>query len=85
MGRERDLRLQVYGGRRYLVHLAALGQTLLAKLPNDYRQVSEAVSFGTPLAASSNNLLHARYRKMVTDLLGLRLAEAGRLVEARVP
>ncbi|MGD0303990.1 MAG: hypothetical protein ABSC71_04080 [Candidatus Acidiferrales bacterium] len=65
--------------------LAALGQTLLAKLPNDYRQVSEAVSFGTPLEASSNNLLHARYRKMVTDLLGLRSAEAGRLVEARVP
>lgn len=65
--------------------LAALDQTLLAKLPNDYRQVSEAVSFGTPLAGSSNNLLHARYRKMVSDLFGLRAAEAGRVVEARVP
>jgi pilus assembly protein CpaE len=68
----------VFAARR----LASLGQPILAKLPNDYRQVSEAVSFGTPLAASSNNLLHARYRKMATDLLSLRPVEAARGVEA---
>jgi pilus assembly protein CpaE len=61
--------------------LAALGQTILAKLPNDYRQVSEAVSFGTPLAASSNNLLHSRYRKMAGDLLGSRASDSVRVVE----
>jgi pilus assembly protein CpaE len=61
--------------------LAALKQTLLAKLPNDYRQVSEAVSFGTPLAASSNNQLHARYRKMAADLLSPRPVEAPRSAE----
>ncbi len=61
--------------------LATLGQPILAKLPNDYRQVSEAVSFGTPLAASSNNLLHSRYRKMASDLLGSRAGESVRTVE----
>ena len=62
--------------------LGVLSQTLLARLPNDYRQVSEAVTFGAPVAASSNNLLYARYRKMAADLLGLKPAEVGRSFES---
>jgi pilus assembly protein CpaE len=55
--------------------VGTLSRTFLARLPNDYRQVSEAVSFGTPIAASSNNLLHARYRKMAMDVLGLQVLD----------
>jgi pilus assembly protein CpaE len=62
--------------------VGALSQTFLARLPNDYRQVSEAVTFGAPIAASSHNLLYARYRKMAADLLGLKATEVGRGVEA---
>ena len=62
--------------------LGALSQTFLARLPNDYRQVSEAVTFGAPIGASSNNLLYARYRKMAADLLGLKPSEVGRGAEA---
>ncbi len=58
--------------------VAALQQTILARLPNDYRQVSEAINFGTPLAASSNNALLARYRKMAAELLGLESSDATR-------
>jgi pilus assembly protein CpaE len=65
--------------------VAALSKTFLARLPNDYRQVSEAVSFGTPIGGSSNNLLYARYRKMATDLLGLRPAEQMRAAESGAP
>jgi pilus assembly protein CpaE len=64
---------------------AGAARNFLARLPNDYRQVSEAVTFGTPIAGSSNNLLYARYRKMAGDLLGLRGAEQVRGVEAGAP
>jgi pilus assembly protein CpaE len=65
--------------------VGALSQTFLARLPNDYRQVSEAVSFGTPIAASSNNALYARYRKMATDVLGLPASEPVRGSEIKLP
>jgi pilus assembly protein CpaE len=55
--------------------VAALPQTIAARLPNDYRQVSEAVTFGTPLAASSNNVLLSRYRKLASGILGLEAAD----------
>jgi pilus assembly protein CpaE len=35
---------------------------LLTKLPNDYRQLTEALTLGMPLTGSSNNLLLSRYR-----------------------
>ncbi len=61
---------------------AGAARNFLARLPNDYRQVSEAVTFGTPIAGSSNNLLYARYRKMAADLLGLRAGDQVRSVES---
>jgi pilus assembly protein CpaE len=35
---------------------------ILTKLPNDYRQLTEALTLGMPLTGSSNNLLLSRYR-----------------------
>ncbi len=46
-----------------------LGQTFFVRLPNDYRQVSEAVSLGIPLTAVANNPLVARYRDMAAKLV----------------
>ena len=49
-------------------HESSLRQTFFAQLPNDYRQVSDAVKLGIPLVANSNNPLVARYRQMVMQL-----------------
>jgi pilus assembly protein CpaE len=65
--------------------VAALSSSFIARLPNDYRQVSEAVSFGMPIAGSSNNLLYSRYRKLAMDLLGLRHSEPARGPETAPP
>lgn len=46
-----------------------LQQSFLARLPNDYRQLSEAVTLGIPLTAASNNPLVARYRDAATRLI----------------
>lgn len=37
---------------------------ILARLPNDYRQLTEALKLGMPLTGSSNNLLLSRYRTL---------------------
>ena len=37
---------------------------ILTRLPNDYRQLTEALTFGMPLTGSSNNLLLSRYRAL---------------------
>ena len=58
--------------------VAALRQTLLARLPSDYRQVSEAVTFGAPLSAGSSNALLSRYRKLAVDLLGIETLDTNR-------
>jgi pilus assembly protein CpaE len=50
-------------------HERELNQTFFARLPNDYRQVSEAVSLGIPLTAVANNPLVARYRDMAAKLI----------------
>jgi Flp pilus assembly CpaE family ATPase len=50
-------------------HERSLGQTFFARLPNDYRQVSESVKLGIPLTASSNNPLVGRYREMASRIL----------------
>lgn len=39
---------------------------ILTRLPNDYRQLTEALSLGMPLTGSSNNLLLSRYRALAT-------------------
>ena len=46
-----------------------LKQTFFARLPNDYRQLSEAVTLGVPLTAASNNPLVGRYRDTATRLI----------------
>jgi pilus assembly protein CpaE len=46
-----------------------LKQSFFARLPNDYRQVSEAVTLGIPLTAASNNPLVGRYRYIAARLI----------------
>jgi hypothetical protein len=40
------------------------GWTILSRLPNDYRQLTEAVQLAMPLMGSGNNPLLARYREL---------------------
>jgi len=46
-----------------------LKQSFFARLPNDFRQVSEAVTLGIPLTAASNNPLVGRYRDLAARLI----------------
>lgn len=48
----------------------------LTRLPNDYRQVTEAVALGTPLVGSTGNPLLARYRELAAWLLAGAVAPA---------
>jgi pilus assembly protein CpaE len=53
-----------------------LKQSFFARLPNDFRQVSEAVTLGIPLTAGSNNPLVGRYRDLAARLLHAPAREA---------
>jgi pilus assembly protein CpaE len=44
-------------------------QPFFARLPNDFRQVSEAVTLGIPLLTSSKSTLVGRYRDMTARLI----------------
>lgn len=44
-------------------------QTVLTRLPNDYRQATEAVALGMPLVGSASNALLSRYRDLATWVL----------------
>ncbi|MGH9738876.1 MAG: AAA family ATPase [Candidatus Acidiferrales bacterium] len=44
-------------------------QTVLTRLPNDYRQATEAIALGMPLVGSASNALLSRYRDLATWLL----------------
>jgi pilus assembly protein CpaE len=46
-----------------------LHQAFFARLPNDFRQVSEAVTLGIPLTSGSNNPLVGRYRDLAARLM----------------
>lgn len=46
-----------------------LKQSFFARLPNDFRQVSESVTLGIPLTAGSNNPLVGRYRDVAARLV----------------
>src|SRR3984957_12989631 len=46
-----------------------LKQSFFARLPNDFRQVSEAVTLGIPLLTSSKSTLVGRYRDLAARLL----------------
>jgi pilus assembly protein CpaE len=63
-------------------HQSSLRQTFFAQLPNDYRQVSDAVKLGIPLVASSNNPLVARYRQMAGQLVNPSGLNANLMPEA---
>jgi pilus assembly protein CpaE len=54
---------------------------ILKRLPNDYRQLTEALSLGMPLMGSTNNSLLARYR----DLANWVTASARIAAEPRGP
>lgn len=45
-----------------------LKRPVISRLPNDYRQLTEAVKMGMPLMASSHNPLVARYRDLAAQL-----------------
>jgi MinD superfamily P-loop ATPase len=62
-------------------HERQLRQTFVAQLPNDYRQVSEAIKLGVPLTTSSNNALIGRYREMASRLMS-RSSEESKLSRA---
>jgi Flp pilus assembly CpaE family ATPase len=66
-------------------HESSLRQTFLAQLPNDYRQVSDAVKLGIPLVANSNNPLVARYRQMVMQLTTPSAPSVRPMAEAEAP
>ena len=66
-------------------HQSSLRQTFFAQLPNDYRQVSDAVKLGIPLVASSNNPLVARYRQMAGQLVNPSGLSANLMPEAEAP
>jgi Flp pilus assembly CpaE family ATPase len=39
---------------------------VLTRLPNDYRQLTEALTLGMPLTGSANNVLLSRYRALAS-------------------
>ncbi|MGH9431317.1 MAG: AAA family ATPase [Terriglobia bacterium] len=47
---------------------------IFARLPNDYRQVSDATNMGIPLGKEKSNGLVARYHEVATKLVGVDLA-----------
>lgn len=46
-----------------------LKRPVVSRLPNDYRQLTEAVKMGMPLVGSSSNPLVARYRDLAAHLI----------------
>jgi len=44
---------------------------IFAKLPNDYRQVSEATNLGVPLTGNHNNPLMVTFRQLASQLAGM--------------
>lgn len=61
-----------------------LKQSFFARLPNDFRQVSEAVTLGIPLTAVSNNPLVGRYRDAASRLIAQAPARKPQSVESPV-
>ncbi|HTV59418.1 MAG TPA: hypothetical protein VMJ93_11155 [Verrucomicrobiae bacterium] len=62
----------------------ALKRPIVSRLPNDYRQLTEAVKMGMPLLGSSNNALVARYRDLAAHLTARienRGAKAAKITE----
>jgi pilus assembly protein CpaE len=49
---------------------------IFARLPNDFRQVSEAINQGTPLSRNHNNPLVATFRRIAGQLAGMAVGPA---------
>jgi pilus assembly protein CpaE len=47
---------------------------IFARLPNDFRQVSEAVNLGVPLHRNHNNALVSAFRQLASNVTGVTLA-----------
>jgi len=45
--------------------------SVFARLPNDFQQVNEAESLGTPLSGNHNNALVAKFRQLTCQLAGV--------------
>jgi pilus assembly protein CpaE len=43
------------------------------RIPNDYRQASEAANIGVPLAGNHNNALVSKFRQLASELAGIAL------------
>lgn len=50
-------------------------QPVFARLPNDFRQVSEAINLGTPLSRNHNNPLVSNFQQLASRLAGVSVAE----------
>jgi len=46
-------------------------QTIFARLPNDFKQVSESINLGTPLNRNHNNPLVSNFQQLATRLTGI--------------
>jgi pilus assembly protein CpaE len=49
-------------------------QMVFARLPNDFRQVSEAINLGTPLSRNHNNPLVSNFQQLATRLTGITVS-----------
>jgi len=58
-----------------------LHRPITARLPNDYRQVSESVTQGMPLTGSSSNPLVVCYRQLASEMI----KDPGESAESRQP
>jgi MinD-like ATPase involved in chromosome partitioning or flagellar assembly len=61
-----------------------LKQSFFARLPNDFRQVSEAVTPGIRLTDSSNNPLVGRYRDLAARLMMIQTLEGASRTDSPV-
>lgn len=50
-------------------------QPVFARLPNDFRQVSEAINLGTPLSRNHNNPLVSNFQQLASRLAGVNPME----------
>ncbi len=46
-------------------------QPVFARLPNDFRQVSESINLGTPLSRNHNNPLVSNFQQLASSLAGI--------------
>ncbi len=53
-------------------------QPIFARLPNDFRQVSEAVNLGTALSRSSNDPLVSKFRRLAFECAGVQQEPEGK-------